>query len=278
MTEFFHADDGLRLAYDVRGSGPDILCLAGLSRNMADFDFVARDFADRARIIRMDYRGRGQSDHDDNHANYNLQREGQDALALLDHLGLARAAILGTSRGGLIGMGLGAMARDRVSGVCLNDIGPVIEPAGLSFIMGYLGVVPDFADYDAAADHLVKTTADTWPDVPRARWLEHAKRLYAHGPSGLTLRYDPKLRDAVIAQSATGDIADFWPVFDALAGLPLALIRGARSDLLSAETAAEMRRRRPDMIFADVPNRGHVPFLDEAPARRVIAQFIDLLP
>ena len=276
--QHFTTGDGLRLAYRDEGSGTPVLCLAGLTRNMADFDFVARDFADRARIIRLDTRGRGESDFDPHYLNYNIVREGQDALELLDHLGLDRAAILGTSRGGLIGLLLTQSHPDRLIGLCLNDIGPVIDPAGLAFISSYLGVTPAHADYEAAADALVASTAATFPGVPRARWRLHAERIWRETGSGLALRYDANLRQSLIERSVIWPVTDLWPLFDAPAGRPVALIRGVHSDILSAETAAEMRRRRPDLIYADVPRRGHVPFLDEPEANAVIAAFLEALP
>lgn len=271
---YFQASDGLRLAYRDEGSGTPLLCLAGLSRNMADFDFVARDFADRARIIRLDTRGRGASDHDPDYLNYNLLREGRDALDLLDHLGIEKAAILGTSRGGLIALVLARGHGERLTGVCLNDIGPAINPEGLAFIFGYLGVLPSYRSYEEAADGLVVTTATRFPGVPRSRWRLHAERVWQETPEGLALRYDKNLRRSLLEQSATGTIEDLWPFFDALAGKPVGLIRGEHSDILSAETAAEMRRRRPDMIYAEVPRRGHVPFLDERESRHAVGAFL----
>jgi pimeloyl-ACP methyl ester carboxylesterase len=92
----FTAADGASLSYTDQGEGLPVLCLAGLTRNSTDFDFVAPHVAD-VRLIRMDYRGRGQSDRT-GAATYTIVQEAQDALALLDHLGIARAAILGTSR------------------------------------------------------------------------------------------------------------------------------------------------------------------------------------
>lgn len=276
-AKFFTASDGLKLAYRDEGEGPAILCLAGLTRNTADFEFVARDFSDRARIIRLDTRGRGESDYDPQYLNYNLIREGQDALDLLDHLGLEKVAILGTSRGGLIAMSLAITQKQRLSGVCLNDIGPVIEPEGLAYIMGYLGLKPPYKTYDEAADALTKGMAARFPGVPKARWRVHAERIWVETEDGLDLRYDKHLRDSVLEQSATGDVHDLWPLFDALSDLPLGLIRGGNSDLLTADTAAEMRRRRPDMIYAEVPRRGHVPFLDEVEAHQAIGHFIDKL-
>ncbi|MFQ6546319.1 alpha/beta fold hydrolase [Aestuariibius sp. 2305UL40-4] len=270
----FRTEDGLSLAYDDVGDGLPLLCLAGLTRNMADFGPVVDRFASQARIIRMDYRGRGASDHADPET-YSLMQEGQDALALLDRLGVDRAAILGTSRGGLIAMLLAATAKNRLAGVLLNDIGPVIEPVGIEFIMTYLGRRPAFADYDAAAEALSVNMADGFPGMTLDQWRAAARRWWRQEADGLDLLYDPALREAVIAQSEATGGADLWPLFDALDGLPLGLIRGANSNLLSRETVAEMRRRRPDMRFSEVPDRGHVPFLDEPEAVVLIEEFLE---
>lgn len=269
----FTAADGLSLYYTDEGAGVPILCLAGLTRNLADFDFVAPHLAD-TRLIRMDYRGRGQSDRGDP-STYTVPQESADALALLDHLGVGKAAVLGTSRGGLIALGLGALHRDRVLGVCLNDIGPDIAPKGLEFIGGYLGRAPKQKTLDA----WVAARPDMMPGfagVPESRWRAEGERQFTETPEGLALRYDPKLRDAFEAVSAQ-PVPDLWPLFDGLAGLPLALLRGANSDILTPETAAEMRRRRPDMLYAEVPGRGHIPFLDEPDSLNVIRRWIDVL-
>jgi pimeloyl-ACP methyl ester carboxylesterase len=275
MTDRFTTSDGLSLAYDDRGTGVPVLCLPGLTRNMGDFEPVADAFADRARILRLDPRGRGRSDRDPDWRNYNLIREGRDALELLDHLGLARAAVIGTSRGGLLALTLAVGHAERLAGVLFVDIGPRIEPAGLDAIMGYLGKRPPFRDYDDAVAHLPGAMAPAFANVPQATWRAFAERCWREAPDGLDLRYDPALRKAVAEASASGDLPDLWPLFDLLAGLPTALIRGANSDLLTPGTAAEMRRRHPDMIFAEVPDRGHVPFLDEPASLAAITAFLE---
>lgn len=271
----FTTSDGLTLAFDDRGSGPVLLCLAGLTRNMGDFETIL-PLAGRCRLIRMDYRGRGQSDWAADPLSYSVPREAADALELLDHLGIDRAAILGTSRGGLIAMGLAATARHRLTGVLLNDIGPEIDAGGLARIMGYVGmpVAPRTLD-DMAA--LLAASLRDFPGVTAARWREAARHWYHETEAGLELRYDPRLRDALIAMAEGGGLVDLWPFFDALAGLPLAALRGANSDLLTAATLAEMQRRRPDLIAATVPDRGHTPFLDEAESLAVLAAFLDRL-
>jgi pimeloyl-ACP methyl ester carboxylesterase len=193
-------------------------------------------------------------------------------MALLDHLGVEQAAVIGTSRGGLIGMLLAATARDRLLGLCLNDIGPQIEPSGLTRILGYLGRNPAARTHSELAASLPRSSPG-FDAVPADRWLAEARLHYTETPDGLRITYDPALRDAFLA-AYSSQSADPWPLFDACSGLPLALIRGANSDLLSAEAATEMRRRRPDMIFAEVPGRAHVPFLDEPESLQVIHAFL----
>jgi pimeloyl-ACP methyl ester carboxylesterase len=271
---FFTTTDGLSLHYTDRGNGPTILCLSGLTRNGSDFDYVAPHLHD-ARMIRMDYRGRGKSDWAKDPMTYTIPTEAGDALALMDHLKLDQAAILGTSRGGLIAMGLGAMAPDRIRGVAFVDIGPELDPQGLEFIMGYLGRNPKWKTHAEAATERPNYMKG-FANVPHARWLEEVQRHYTQTPQGLKITYDPKLRDAVIAAGAT-PAPDLWPFFDALGGKPLCCIRGVNSDLLSPETLAKMEARRPDMIIAEVPDRAHIPFLDEPEATLALRTWLQEL-
>lgn len=268
----FTTSDGLSLHYEDTGAGLPLLCLSGLTRNARDFDFVAPHLAG-CRLIRLDYRGRGQSDWAEDWTTYSVPREGKDALELLDHLGLDRAAILGTSRGGLIAMVLAATAKDRLLGVALNDIGPVVDPAGLEVIMGYLGRDPGQPDFDALARARAAAMAATFPGVPLDRWRIEVTHTHRETPDGVRINYDPHLRDAVIAGGAGGAV-DLWPFFDAIAPLPAAVIHGANSDLLTDATVAEMARRNPALIVADVPDRAHIPFLDEPPALDALRRWI----
>jgi pimeloyl-ACP methyl ester carboxylesterase len=273
--DFVTADDGLQLAYDDVGSGTALLCLPGLTRNMEDFEPVVERFADHARVIRMDFRGRGASDYGDP-ATYQPPQEARDVLTLMDHLGLDRAVILGTSRGGIVAMILAALAKSRLAGVILNDIGPEVMPEGLSMIMQYIGKPTKFRTLDEAAAAFPKTYAASFQNVPDAIWADFARRLYTQTEGGLALRYDPRLTEAVAPAFEPAAVQpDLWPLFDAFDGLPLGLIRGAHSNILSVETAAEMRRRRPDMAFVELGDRGHVPFLDEPGAIAVIETVLE---
>ena len=274
MAEFI-TSDGLRLYYEAAGEGQPVLALAGLTRNARDFDFMAPHLPG-VHLIRMDYRGRGKSDYDPDFSNYNIIREAHDAIELLDHLGVKDVALIGTSRGGLIAMVLAQMFKERLRGVILNDIGPDISLAGLERIMKYIGHDPDYADYDQAAEGLKSGLAKGFPDVSLERWHAHAKHLWAAQGGRLRLRYDAKLGEAFQAQIDSGEAPDLWPLFDCLLGLPLALIRGANSDLLEAATAEKMQARHPGMLAATVPNRGHVPFLDEVQALSAIKSLLEL--
>lgn len=272
----FTASDGLSLHYEDAGRGTPVLCLAGLTRNSADFTWAARALPG-LRLIRMDYRGRGRSDHAQDFMTYNILREGQDAVELLDHLGLERVALIGTSRGGLIAMALSVTHPGRLTGAVLNDIGPEVAPQGLERIMEYVGKTPPFPDLDSAAAALKAGHEAAFPGVPLARWREQAEFMWFEKPGGggLGLRYDPRLRDAMIGQAGAGAAPDLWQLFDGLKGLPLASVRGVNSDLFTAETQAKMADRHPGMIAAAVPDRGHVPFLDEPEALAAIRALME---
>lgn len=270
MIQFFTASDGARLAFRDEGDGLPLLCLAGLTRTMADFDYMIPHLPP-VRLIRMDYRGRGASQWT-GAASYTVPQEGKDALELLDHLGVAKAAVLGTSRGGLIGMMLAAVAKERLLGLCLNDVGPEIARSGLERIFDYVGRNPSARTLAEIAERMPRYNPG-FADVPASRWLEEVTKFYTETPAGLKITYDPALREAFLA-AFQGPPVDLWPLWEATAGLPVALIRGANSDLLSRETAEEMQRRRPDMILTEVPGRAHVPFLDEPEAVAALTAFL----
>ncbi|MBO9477997.1 alpha/beta hydrolase [Shimia sp. R11_0] len=272
----FTTSDGLSIYYDdTGGPGPAVLCLSGLTRNATDFDYVRPHLKD-ARVIRMDYRGRGQSDWAD-HSTYTLPREAQDALELMDHLGLAKTAILGTSRGGLIALTLADIAPERLTGVCFNDIGPVIETAGLEVILVFIGRKPFWKTRAEAAEALASRLPG-FANVPASRWAEEAAHHFVPTDTGLDINYDPKLRNAVLAEfDPRAPASDMWPQFDKLADCPLAVLRGINSDILSRDTFEQMQARAP-MFAAEVADRAHVPFLDEPESLAVLSDWIAALP
>ncbi|SLN24401.1 Tropinesterase [Falsiruegeria litorea R37] len=270
----FTTSDGKRIHYTDTGSGQPLLCLAGLTRCGRDFSHLAPHVTD-LRMITMDYRGRAQSEYDPDYMNYNVMREGQDAIELLDHLGLERVTLLGTSRGGLIAMTLAATQPQRLAGVILNDVGPVVSPEGIARIMEYVGKPPVSKTYGEAAKAMHAALAPQFPDVPAEVWQQQVETQYDETPDGLALRYDAKLRDALIEQAAAGPVPDLWPLFEALKELPTGAIRGENSDILEPGTLAEMQTRHPEMLTAVIPNRGHVPFLDEPQSLSLIRNILE---
>lgn len=270
----FTSSDGLSLYYTDEGAGLPILCLAGLTRTTADFDYVTPHLAEH-RLIKLDYRGRGRSDFDPEWTNYTLPVECRDVTELLDHLGLEKVAILGTSRGGLNAMGLAMGAKQRLLGVALNDVGPVIAPTGMETIKNYIGRNPAAKTHEEAAEAMARAFPE-FSNVPEGRWLEEAQKHYTQDAEGLHITYDKHLRDAVLA-AGEKMMPDLWPFFDALTDLPLALIWGLNSNLLTEETVAEMQERRPDIILGRVPDRGHIPFLDEPEAVAALHKWIETI-
>ena len=269
----FRTADGLSLAYADEGprDGMPVLCLAGLTRNMDDFADLAARLSATHRVIRLDSRGRGASDRAEP-ASYDVPTEARDALALLDHLGLASAVFVGTSRGGMLTLLAAAFAPDRIRAAILNDIGPDIAPGGLDRIMDYVGKPPTAPDLDALAVQLEAAGRAQNPTVAPARWRRIAAALAEPTADGLAWRYDLRLRDALIAQGealrkameAGAPAPDLWPLFHRLAAVPVLALRGANSDILTAETLARMQAAAPDRVTAvTVPDRGHVPLLDE---------------
>ncbi|MEX0278309.1 MAG: alpha/beta fold hydrolase [Ruegeria sp.] len=271
---FFKTSDGLRIYYEETGSGAALLCLAGLTRNSKDFSYFAPHATD-LRLITMDYRGRGQSDYDPDYMNYNVLSEAHDVVELLDHLGLKKVTILGTSRGGLIAMALAASNPERLAGVVLNDVGPVIEAAGIAKIMDYVGKRPAAKTYDEAAAALEQIMEPQFPGVSMDVWRRQAEIQFEQTDDGLKLRYDEALRKALLEQAASGATPDLWLFFEALRDIPTGVIRGANSDVLGAATVEEMHARHPGLISAEVPDRGHVPFLNEPQSLDIIRKILD---
>lgn len=270
----FRADDGTMLAYRDAGRGLPLLALAGLTRDGRDFDYLARHLPDDVRLIRLDSRGRGESDWSAPET-YSVAQEAKDALDLLDQLGIDRAAIIGSSRGGLLGLVIASTARHRLLGLCLNDVGPVVERDGLVRIGTYVGIEPAVPSLEEVADRM-KAAMPGFENVPALRWQEETVRHYVQLDGRVGLTYDPALRQSFDA-AMSAPLPELWPLFDACEGLPLALIRGKASDVLARSTAEEMVRRRPDMIFAEIPDRGHIPFLDEADAVNAVRKWLEVI-
>lgn len=269
--------DGLTLRYrdyPGRTDRPPLLCIPGLTRNSRDFEPVVDAFAGEWRVICVDFRGRGQSDYAKDSASYNPLVYAADILALLDHAGLDRVVAIGTSLGGIVAMLLAMQTPGRLAAVVLNDIGPEIDPAGLTRIRGYVGQGRSFPTWMHAARGLREQGGAVHPDYAITDWLRLAKRLMCVGSSGrIVFDYDMKIAEALY-DAPEAEAADLWPMFAALAGRPVLVIRGELSDILPAATLGRMAREVPELEAITVPRVGHAPTLDEPEARQAIARLL----
>lgn len=277
---FFTTTDGPRLEvrdYPPAGaaSGVPVLCLHGLTRNVRDFEELAPMIAALGRrVIVASQRGRGGSDRDPQPDRYAPPTYVGDMLALLSHLGIERAVFVGTSMGGLMTMIAAAMAPQRLAGAVLNDIGPEVDPAGIARIQSYVGRQPSVSDWSEAAAATRKIQGVAFPkETADAFWLKFARRTYRESdPAGLVLDYDAEIARTV--RPGSDALSDLWPLFEALKPIPTLVVRGAISDILSAATVDEMRRRKPDLEVVSVPDVGHAPFMTEPAAWAAIQDFL----
>jgi pimeloyl-ACP methyl ester carboxylesterase len=265
------AADGTRLyAMDCRAPESEkipLLCLSGLTRNHRDFEPIFSEFGRSRRIIAPDYRGRGLSQHAIDPKSYRPQIELQDVVQLLDHLEVRRVAVIGTSRGGIIGMIMANMAQERMNGLLLVDIGPVIEVDGLKRIASYVGQKREFASWQEAALQLAATSAG-FEDVSLEQWERVARRVFGERDGRPYTEHDPGLAATFPTVDALENIvekpmADLWHLMPALNNMPCGLIHGRGSNLLRLNTVNAMQVAVPAIAVTSIPGRGHVPFLDE---------------
>lgn len=271
--------DGLSLYARAYGSESDrltVLCIHGLTRNHKDFEPMIAALPGRYRFIAVDVRGRGRSAFDPEPKNYSPAIYAKDMTLLLDKLGIGRVALIGTSMGGLISLILTRQMPKRIAGVVLNDVGPVVEKAGITRIAGYAGKVRPVTGWESAAEAVKTIQGAAFPDMPEARWMDFARRTYRELPDGqVVLDYDPNIARS-LGKVKPGALTNFalWRLFGGLKKAPLLVVRGATSDILSGKTALEMVRRHPDAVLATVPRVGHAPILDEPEAVSAITDFL----
>jgi len=275
--------DGLRLHtrdYGAKtGRGLPVVCLAGLTRNAVDFHDLALALAGHKsrprRVLALDYRGRGLSDHDPDWTRYDARIEVGDVMAVLAALGVAEAVFVGTSRGGLVTMGLAAARPALIRGAVLNDIGPVIEPTGLLRIRSYVGKLPTPRDMTDAASMLRQISEARFPGLSDADWLAMAQGTFVEREGRLVTSYDTALMKPLAAIDIESGLPSHWPLFAGLAGLPVLVIRGENSDLLSRETLLAMSEAHPGLLVHIVPGQGHAPLLRDSPTIQRIIGFVE---
>ncbi|MGE4303628.1 MAG: alpha/beta fold hydrolase [Novosphingobium sp.] len=286
MTEFedryWSSRDGLKLHLrDYPGpqeaSGPvlaPVLCLHGLTRNARDFDTIAPHLAETRRVICPDMRGRGDSEYAKDSASYTPVQYAEDLLELIAQEGIERFVAIGTSLGGLLTMGLATVIPEKIAGAVINDVGPALRRDGLERIKEYVGQGRSFPTWVHAAREIEKTHSGAHPDQPLDFWIGMAKRIMALTSNGrIVFDYDMKIAEPFMDFDVDNQ-PDLWPAWEALAGRPVLVLRGALSDLLSAETMDEMVRRLPGTQALTLDNVGHAPTLDEPEAVAAIDRLL----
>ncbi|MYL96344.1 alpha/beta fold hydrolase [Novosphingobium sp. FGD1] len=267
---FWSSRDGLKLHFRDYAPSPEeadgglpVLCLHGLTRNARDFDVLAPMLGRRRRVICPDLRGRGDSEYARDSATYTPVQYGEDVLALLEQEGIERFVAIGTSLGGLMIMGLAALIPGRIAGAVFNDVGPWLEPAGLARIKDYVGQGRSFPTWVHAARGLEDLQGAAHPGQTLDFWIGMAKRLMTIAGNGrVVFDYDMKIAEPFL-DLEVADQPDLWPAWEALSGTEVLIVRGALSDLLSADTLEEMVRRLPSAEALTLPGVGHAPTLDE---------------
>jgi pimeloyl-ACP methyl ester carboxylesterase len=280
--DYYASDDGLRLYFRDYGApvGVDrtpLLCLPGLTRNSRDFEEFAAIMAPTRRVITTDLRGRGNSQHDPDRGNYHPARYVADVWCLLAHLSLSRVIVVGTSLGGLIAMSMASERPQCLQGIVLNDVGPELDPVGLARVAASAGELPVVADWDAAAAAVREATSVAFPDWSDQRWLAFARKLYEPtGDGRLDVRMDRNIGVAM-REGRSGLPQDPWALFAALRAIPVLVVHGVQSDILTVPILEKMQQAKPDLQIASVANRGHAPNLDEPEAVRAIERFLAAL-
>ncbi|MEK9753398.1 MAG: alpha/beta hydrolase [Rhodospirillaceae bacterium] len=261
----FSAEDGLRLHY--RDYGPrqaattPVICLPGLTRNCRDFHALAKSLCGTRRVICPDIRGRGKSARDPDWRNYHPAVYVNDVRHMLAALNLHRVFVVGTSMGGIMAMAMGAVMPTTVAGALINDVGPEIDDAGLDDIVAYVHRADRvFANWREAADFL-KSCFPDMPGMDDDAWLRAARRTAIERPDGTVVHdWDPAIAKPLESQRGA---VDLWPLYRSLGRVPLVVVRGELSDILSAETLAAMQQALPHMVPVVVPGFGHAPTLAE---------------
>jgi pimeloyl-ACP methyl ester carboxylesterase len=273
---YFTVGDGLRMHYrDYAGAQdkPPILCLHGLTRNARDWADFAERYSPGHRVLAIDFRGRALSDYDPQPARYNPMTYSADVIGMLDELGIAQAIFVGTSLGGLVTMVIAATAPQRIRASILNDVGPDVDPAGIERILTYVGKDIKFESWDAAAEAIAANYGASFERFTHDDWVRMAKRNCREDNGEIRFDYDMAIAEPFRTAGPTPQV-DLWPLFQALGQKPLLVVRGAKSDLLTAETAARMQFAAPRMKLALVPGVGHAPELNEPEAVEAIDEFL----
>ena len=274
---YFTVRDGLRLHYrDYAGERekPPLLCLPGLTRNGRDFADLAARYSPRFRVLALDFRGRALSDYDPVPGRYNPMTYAGDVIELLDELGIAQAIFIGTSLGGLVTMAIATSMPQHIAAAIINDVGPDVDPNGIERILTYVGKDERFRTWDEAAEKISANYGGSFSRYGHEDWVNMAKRNCREENGEIRFDYDMAIAEPFRTAGKAPPV-DLWPFFTALAQKPLLVVRGEKSDLLTADTAARMQAVAPHMKLVVVPGVGHAPELGEPEAVRAIDEFLE---
>ena len=276
---YFRVRDGLRLHYRDYPGRDDrlpLLCLPGLTRNARDFAAFAEHHSPERRVLVLENRGRGLSEYDPQPERYNPLTYAGDVIQFLDELAISQAIFVGTSLGGLVTMAVAVTVPQRIAAAILNDVGPELTQEGLDRIRNYLGKDPRFTSWDEVAEILATNNKGVPARYTEDDWVRMAKRVCREEAGEIRFDYDMAIVKPFETSGATPNV-DMWPLFAALAQKPLLVVRGEKSDLLSAEAARKMQDAQPSVKFAVIPGVGHAPDLDEPEAVAAIEEFLEAI-
>lgn len=262
---YFQSSDGLNIFYrDFGGQndGTPVICLPGLTRNSRDFDDLANYLSNRRRVITVDFRGRGLSDYDPTWQNYHPLTYVSDIWTLLDLLIVDKVIVVGTSLGGLCAMVMATQQGERIAGVVMNDIGPEINPAGIARISDYTGRVAPVTNWAEAAQQTKEIYGEWLPGLNDNDFMRMARRAFREIEDDIPrLDMDANIGRAI--REIGPQKGDPWEIFAALSDIPVTLLWGVLSDILTEDIIEKMRAAKPDIEVTPVADRGHVPILDE---------------
>lgn len=275
--QYFTNPDGLKQHYRdynlASEEAPVILCMPGLTRNARDFEEIAEHLSERCRIICVEQRGRGLSDWDPEPSRYQPVTYVADMMALLDHLHIKQVIALGTSLGGIMTILIQAMHSGILMAAILNDIGPEVDPKGLARIQGYVGKGAPPQSWDEAIAQLKSGNSEVYPNFSAAEWEWFTRKLYTEKAGVPVADYDPAISQNLNANEDQA-APDLWSVFVAMSTIPVVVLRGELSDILSVDTLGVMAQVHPDLISVTVPGVGHAPLLREPECIEAIDRLI----
>lgn len=275
--EYFTNPDGLKQHYrDYNSAGDDapvVLCMPGLTRNARDFEAIADHLADRCRVICVEQRGRGLSEWDPNPSRYLPVTYVSDMMALLAHLGTDKVIAIGTSLGGLMIIMIQAMHPGKLLAAVINDIGPEIDPKGIERIKSYVGKGTPPETWEAAIAAVKTANAGVYPNFTDEDWRWYTENLYDDVDGKPVVMYDPAISQNFNSEESQSS-PDLWPIFRALHSIPIVVLRGGISDILSAETLDRMADEHPDLVPVTVPGIGHVPLMREGECKKAIDDLV----